>query len=67
MQGDPDAGKKRDDIAARLSKEQVGKERDRLKAFKPTEPNLNANEPGNWDKTANLPFPPIGRPGTQAQ
>ncbi|PPD15922.1 MAG: hypothetical protein CTY25_04305 [Methylobacterium sp.] len=62
-QGDPDAGKKRDDIAGRLTKEQLAKERDRLKAFKPTAPNMNANDPGTWDKSANLPFPPLGRPG----
>jgi localization factor PodJL len=67
MQGDPDAGKKRDDIAARLTKEQLAKERDRLKSFKTTVPNVNANEPGNWDRTAALPFPPIGRPGAPAQ
>jgi localization factor PodJL len=67
MQGDPDAGKKRDDVAARLTKEQLAKERDRVKSFKPTAPNLNANEPGNWDRTAALPFPPIGRPGAPAQ
>ncbi len=66
-QGDPDAGKKRDDIAARLSKEQLAKERETLKAFKPTTPNMSANDPGSWDKTAALPFPPIGRPAGPAR
>lgn len=66
-QGDPDAGKKRDDLAARMSKDQLAKEREKLKAFKPTHPNLNANDPGNWDKTAALPFPPIGRPAAPTQ
>jgi localization factor PodJL len=48
-QGDQDAVKKRDDIAARLSKEQLAKERDWLKNFVPTRANPVANEAGNWD------------------
>lgn len=52
LQGDPDAGKKRDDIAARLTKEQIGRENDRVKAFKPIPANPAANNPGQWDKPA---------------
>lgn len=48
-QGDPDAAKKRDDIAARLTKEQLAKEQERVKAFKPTRPVQAANDPGPWD------------------
>lgn len=49
-QGDQDAGKKRDDIAARLTKEQLAKEVERVKAFKPNKPNSLANDPGSWEK-----------------
>lgn len=52
LQGDPDAGKKRDDIAARLTKEQIGRENERVKAFKPIPANAAANDPGQWDKPA---------------
>jgi localization factor PodJL len=48
-QGDQDAVKKRDDIAARLTKEQLAKERDWLKNFVPTKSNPAANEAGNWE------------------
>jgi len=51
-QGDPDAGKKRDDIGGRLTKDQIAKENDRVKAFKPLQPNAAANDPGTWDKPA---------------
>lgn len=49
-QGDQDAGKKRDDIAARLTKEQLAKEVERVKAFKANKPNSLANDPGSWEK-----------------
>lgn len=49
-QGDQDAGKKRDDIAARLTKEQLAREVERVKAFKPNKPNSLANDPGSWEK-----------------
>lgn len=52
LQGDPDAGKKRDDIAARLTKEQIARENERVKAFKPMPANAAANDPGQWDKPA---------------
>jgi len=52
LQGDQDAAKKRDDIAARLSKEQLAKEVERVKAFKPNKANPAANEPGAWEKVA---------------
>ncbi|MCZ8375665.1 MAG: hypothetical protein O9342_09840 [Beijerinckiaceae bacterium] len=52
LQGDPDAGKKRDDIAARLTKEQISRENERVKAFKPIPANAAANDPGQWDKPA---------------
>lgn len=51
-QGDQDAGKKRDDIAARLTKEQLAKEMERVKAFKANKPNSLANDPGSWEKNA---------------
>lgn len=51
LQGDQDAAKKRDDIAARLTKDQIAKENDRVKAFKPMSPNPATNEPGNWEKS----------------
>jgi localization factor PodJL len=50
QQGDLDAAKKRDDIAARLTKEQIAKENDRAKTFKPMPANPTANDPGNWEK-----------------
>ncbi len=50
LQGDPDAAKKRDDIAARLTKDQLAREVERVKAFKPNKPNPVANEPGVWDR-----------------
>lgn len=50
LQGDKDAAKKRDDIAARLTKEQLAKEMARVKSFRPGFPNPVANEPGSWDK-----------------
>lgn len=50
LQGDLDAAKKRDDIAARLTKDQIAKESDRAKAFKPMPANPTANDPGNWGK-----------------
>ncbi|MCA0406567.1 MAG: hypothetical protein LCH39_10500 [Proteobacteria bacterium] len=43
-QGDVDAGKKRDDMAARLSKEQLSAEMEKVKAFKPKKPDASANE-----------------------
>lgn len=49
-QGDQDAAKKRDDIAARLTKEQLAKEVERVKAFKANKPNTLANDPGSWEK-----------------
>jgi localization factor PodJL len=64
-QGDQDAIKKRDDVAARLTKEQLAKERERLKTFAPTKANPAANEAGAWDKSAAAMFPPIAR-GPQA-
>lgn len=51
-QGDQDAAKKRDDLAARLTKEQVAKENEKAKAFKPAKPSAAANEPGSWAKLA---------------
>ena len=54
-QGDQDAIKKRDDIAARLTKEQLTKERERLKNFVPMKPIAAANEGGNWDVAAPRP------------
>ncbi|WP_166443724.1 SEL1-like repeat protein [Rhabdaerophilum calidifontis] len=51
-QGDQDAARKRDDIAARLTKDQLAKENERIKAFKPARPNAAANEPGNWARIA---------------
>lgn len=51
-QGDQDAAKKRDDIAARLTKDQIAKENDRVKAFKALPANAAANDPGNWDRPA---------------
>lgn len=52
LQGDQDATKKRDDIAARLTKEQLAKEMERVKAFKPNKANPAANEAGTWEKFA---------------
>lgn len=52
LQGDQDATKKRDDIAARLTKEQLAKEMERVKAFKPNKANPAANEAGIWEKFA---------------
>lgn len=52
LQGDQDAIKKRDDIAGRMTKEQITKETERAKAFKPIQANSAANEAGIWDKTA---------------
>lgn len=49
VQGDQDAAKKRDDIAARLSKDQLARERERLKTFATLKPNPHANDPGNWE------------------
>lgn len=66
-QGDQDAIKKRDDVAARLTKEQLAKERERLKAFTPTKANPAANEAGAWDKSAAAMFPPIARGPTVPQ
>ncbi|MGL5446728.1 MAG: hypothetical protein ACRDBL_05410 [Rhabdaerophilum sp.] len=60
-QGDQDAIKKRDDVTARLTKEQLAKERERLKTFAPTKANPAANEAGAWDKSAAAMFPPIAR------
>ncbi len=60
-QGDQDAIKKRDDVAARLTKDQLVKEREKLKGFTPTKANPAANEAGAWDKTAAGMFPPIAR------
>jgi localization factor PodJL len=51
-QGDQDAGKKRDDIGARLSKEQLTREQDRVKSFKPQKPNVAANDVGSWEAVA---------------
>lgn len=51
LQGDQDAAKKRDDIAARLTKEQIAKENERVKAFRPMPANPAANDPGNWEKS----------------
>lgn len=66
-QGDQDAIKKRDDVAARLTKEQLVKERERLKSFAPTKANPAANEAGAWDKSAAAMFPPIARGPTAPQ
>lgn len=66
-QGDQDAIKKRDDVAARLTKEQLAKEREKLKAFTPTKANPAANEAGAWDKSAAAMFPPIARGPTVPQ
>lgn len=52
LQGDQDATKKRDDIAARLTKEQLAKEMERVKAFKPNKANPAANDAGSWEKFA---------------
>lgn len=51
-QGDQDAVKKRDDIAARLTKDQLAKEKVWLKNFTPVKPLPAANEPGDWDADA---------------
>lgn len=51
-QGDQDAAKKRDDIAARMSKDQLAKEREKLKNFVPMKANPAANEPGSWEQNA---------------
>lgn len=51
-QGDPDAAKKRDDIGGRLTKEQIAKESERVKTFRPLPPNAVANDAGAWDKPA---------------
>lgn len=51
-QGDQDAAKKRDDIAARLTKDQIAKENDRVKAFKALPASAAANDPGTWDRPA---------------
>lgn len=60
-QGDPDSIKKRDDVAARLSKEQLAKEKERLKAFTPSKPNPASNEVAAWDKSPAAMFPPVAR------
>jgi localization factor PodJL len=52
LQGDQDAAKKRDDLAARLSKDQLAREMERVKAFKPNKANAMANESGSWEKFA---------------
>lgn len=49
-QGDQDAIKKRDDIAARLTKDQLAKAVARAKAFKPTPSNPAANDVLPWDR-----------------
>jgi localization factor PodJL len=51
-QGDKDAAKKRDDLAARLTKDQLAKENEKVKGFKAQRPNPAANEPGIWTKIA---------------
>lgn len=43
-QGDVDAGKKRDDMAARLSREQLSAENEKVKSFKPKKPDGAAND-----------------------
>ena len=52
QQGDQDAAKKRDDIAARLTKEQLAKEMERVKTFKANKANPIANDAGSWEKFA---------------
>lgn len=59
QQGDQDAVKKRDDIAARLSKEQLAKETQRLKSFVTLPANPAANEPGNWENPARSATPSV--------
>lgn len=49
-QGDPDAAKKRDDIGARLTKDQLAKAVARAKAFKITPANPAANDVLSWDR-----------------
>ncbi len=49
-QGDPDAAKKRDDIGARLTKDQLAKAVARAKAFKITPANPAANDVLPWDR-----------------
>ncbi|HRE20398.1 MAG TPA: hypothetical protein PKW21_05115, partial [Rhabdaerophilum sp.] len=49
-QGDPDAAKKRDDIGARLTKDQLAKAVARAKAFKITPSNPAANDVLPWDR-----------------
>ena len=44
-QGDVDAGKKRDDMAARLSREQLSAENEKVKSFKPKKPDGEAARP----------------------
>lgn len=51
-QGDVDAGKKRDDMAQRLSKEQLNAENEKVKTFRPMKANPAANEPGMWEAVA---------------
>lgn len=51
-QGDVDAGKKRDDMGQRLSKEQLNAENEKVKTFRPMKANPAANEPGMWEAVA---------------
>jgi localization factor PodJL len=51
-QGDQDAAKKRDDLAARLTKDQLTKENEKVKTFKAQPASPAANEPGAWSKLA---------------
>ncbi|CAN1502568.1 Sel1-like repeat [Rhabdaerophilaceae bacterium] len=60
-QGDQDAIKKRDDVSTRLSKDQLAKEKERLKAFAPAKAVPNANEVASWDKSPAAMFPPVAR------
>lgn len=61
-QGDQDAIKKREDIGARLTKEQLAKERDWVKTFTPMKANPAANDAGNWEVAGRS-----AQPATQAQ
>jgi len=65
-QGDEDAGKKRDDVAAKLDVKSLEQAKAAVEAFKPREPDRAANEvqvpPGGWEAAV----PPLPK-GTKAK
>ena len=70
-QGDQDAGKKRDDVGARLDAKALDAAKAAVAAFRPATPIAAANEvappPGGWDASAPAKAAPTGRKGTPSK